>query len=135
MKQVTNFHHPAGWTLFAILPGTDSPMENHLHGEVAADDAARRFYVHEIYLVQVGLGSIEAACRLYPTDAAKVPSDEAYLKSVQALLTTHHARSTLTTSSGLLAVRDTSQRLWFYYEWRDGHYQVTGSTRRHPKFY
>lgn len=50
------------------------------------------------------------------------------------LLEKHGSQNPVTSASGFLAIRDRTQKLWFYYEFRNGDYQVTGSTRTHPKF-
>jgi len=53
---------------------------------------------------------------------------------VAPLLEKHGSKTPVTSASGFLAIRDTTQKLWFYYEFREGNYHVTGSTRTHPKF-
>ena len=57
------------------------------------------------------------------------------MKTIEEVMQTHGTTEHQYTSSGLLVVRDHTQRLWFYYELHKGEYRVTGSTRNHPKFY
>lgn len=53
------------WTLIAIETGEDSPMENHLGGEIAVDDENKRFYMHETFIVFYGTDSIKNSCYQY----------------------------------------------------------------------
>jgi len=67
MKTVTNLTN--GYTLIAVEPCEDSPMQNHKGMTVAADDENRRFYVYETMLVCYGLDSVAKACESYPVPA------------------------------------------------------------------
>lgn len=62
MQKVTEINE---WTVVAILPNEQSPMANHLGGEVAVDEDAKRFYIHEVFLVCNGLDSVTKACHGY----------------------------------------------------------------------
>jgi hypothetical protein len=68
MKMITkveNFKSTEGWSLFAIPPFFESPMENHRGGEIAIDEEKKAFYVYEVFLVSYGLESIEKAINSY----------------------------------------------------------------------
>ena len=56
---------PNGYVLYAISDKEPSPMENHLYGEIAADDEAKRFYVHQTFIHCNGLASVINACKRY----------------------------------------------------------------------
>ena len=55
-----------GYTLKVIPYGKQSPMSNHLGGEIASDDKNKTFYVWEVTVVTNGLDSIIKACNTYP---------------------------------------------------------------------
>jgi len=55
-----------GYTLKVIPYGKESPMVDHLGGEIAADDEAMTFYAHEVFVVTYGMDSIVKACLSYP---------------------------------------------------------------------
>jgi hypothetical protein len=57
------------------------------------------------------------------------------MKTIEEVMQRHGTYGHQYTASGLLCVRDHVQRLWFYYELRNGEYRATESTRTHPKFY
>lgn len=102
MKTVSNFTHPGGWTLHAIPPGGASPMENHQGGEIAADDADRRFIVHEVFLIFQGLSAIEKACASYsPSLPMKVKSKHRFatassLEKIRESIVKFYSGSTVT---------------------------------------
>ncbi len=54
-----------GYRITVIPYGKGSPMAGHLGGEIAADDANKTFYVHEITVVAMGMNSIINACKRY----------------------------------------------------------------------
>jgi len=56
---------PNGYTLVAIPPGHESPMEQHEGGDIAVDDDHRIMYVWEVFLVLYGAQSIVTACLQY----------------------------------------------------------------------
>lgn len=65
MKTVSNFKNRDGWILVALQYGDQSPMAYHHYGEVAANDAARVFYVHELLILVNGAESVCKACAAY----------------------------------------------------------------------
>ena len=54
-----------GYTLLVIEYGENSPMDNHLGGEVAVDEANKTMYVHETFMVTYGADSIVKSCNSY----------------------------------------------------------------------
>lgn len=64
MKTVTKLNN--GYTLIAIEPCEDSPMEDHKGMSIAADDENRMFYVYQTTLVCYGIDSVAKACESYP---------------------------------------------------------------------
>ena len=56
------------WALYAIETGEESPMENHLSGEIAADGENKRFYMHDIFIVCYGTNSVIKSCKQYLTE-------------------------------------------------------------------
>lgn len=65
MIEVSNYIKTKDWKLIAIEPSEESPMQNHRFGEVAIDEEKKTFYVHEIFLTEMGLDSIQEACNRY----------------------------------------------------------------------
>ena len=63
MKLVSKFNDD--WALYAIEAGEESPMENHLSGEIAVDNENKRFYMHEIFIVCYGTDSVIKSCNQY----------------------------------------------------------------------
>jgi len=55
-----------GYSVNIIEYSEESPMQNHLGGEIAADDTAKAFYVYEVTVVANGTDSIVKACNSYP---------------------------------------------------------------------
>lgn len=62
-----------GYTLHAIPPGMDSPMENHKGGEIAVDESRKTMYAWEVFIVTYGLNAIVKACLSYPTNRKGKP--------------------------------------------------------------
>ena len=54
-----------GWKLVGILPSEESPMINHLRGEIATDNENKIFYMHDIFIIMYGLESIIKTCNTY----------------------------------------------------------------------
>ena len=65
MKKASNYQDPHGFELIAVEPGEDSPMQDHKGGDIAVDPEAKRFYVHEVFLIMWGLESVQKACHQY----------------------------------------------------------------------
>lgn len=64
MRTVKNIIIP-GWQVIAIEPGENSPMQDHLGGEIAVDTENNIFYAWELFIVVYGTDSIESACYRY----------------------------------------------------------------------
>ena len=63
MQTITTFKN--GYTLIALDFSDRSPMADHGHMEIAADDDSKRFYAHALLLHTYGLDSVKAACERY----------------------------------------------------------------------
>ena len=56
-----------GYTLKFIPMGAESPMENHMGGEIAVDEASKTMYGWELFAATYGTDSIIKACESYRT--------------------------------------------------------------------
>lgn len=61
MKRVKGLELKNNRKLFIIEPFEDSPLENHKGGEIAYDKKTNEFFVHECFLVMLGVDAIEKA--------------------------------------------------------------------------